>query len=379
MNNEISTLESNHTWVLTTLPQNKHPIGSKWVFRIKYNANGSVDKYKARLVRKGYTQQEGINYTKTFAPVAKMVTVRRILVISSINNWPVQQLDINNTFLHGDLNKEVYMRWYIKLTTFLVSLGLTSSHADPSLFAYYKGSDSLILLIYVDDFLLTSNNSVLISKIKDQLHYTFSIKDLGALHCYLGIEFSEELKWNSHDTKEVNFWFWNFSGQYSHFLALKETANLKVFVPTLVRILYDNISTIALASNPVQHARTKHIELDCHFVRDKIKGGQIQISCVPTKSQAADIFTKALTTYLYRQCLSKLGMCDPYTLTACEVREGIMVYTTKSTQKSTLSSNAEYQKQRKNKACGIEFIFLHTAASIKVSVNRCSIVNSLQY
>ncbi|GJS29980.1 homogeneously-staining region, partial [Tanacetum coccineum] len=93
--------------------------------------------------------------------------------------------------------------------------------------------------------------------------------------------------------------------------------DLKVFVPTPVRILYDNISTIALASNPVQHARTKHIELDCHFIRDKIKGGQIQISCVPTKSQAAHIFTKALTTYPYKQCLSKLGMCDPYTLTAC--------------------------------------------------------------
>ncbi|GJR93059.1 homogeneously-staining region [Tanacetum coccineum] len=74
---------------------------------------------------------------------------------------------------------------------------------------------------------------------------------------------------------------------------------LKVFVPTLVRILCDNISTIALASNPVQHARTKHIELDCHFVRDKIKVGQIQISYVPTKAQAADIFTKALTTYPY--------------------------------------------------------------------------------
>ncbi|GJZ65828.1 retrovirus-related pol polyprotein from transposon TNT 1-94 [Tanacetum coccineum] len=140
MNNKISTLESNHTWVLTTLPPNKHPIGSKWVFRIKYNANGSVDKYKARLVGKGYTQQEGIDYTKTFAPVAKMVTVRRILVISSINNWSVQQLDINNTFLH-------------------------------------------------DDILLTSNNSVLISEIKDQLHHTFSIKDLSALHFYLGIEF----------------------------------------------------------------------------------------------------------------------------------------------------------------------------------------------
>ncbi|GJS39232.1 retrovirus-related pol polyprotein from transposon TNT 1-94 [Tanacetum coccineum] len=324
MNNEIYALESNHIWVLTTLPPNKHPIGSKWVFRIKYNANGSVEKYKARLVAKDFTQHEGIDYTETFPPVAKMVTVRTLLAISSINKWFVQQLDINNAFLHGDLNEEVYMpvpsgykkplppntvcklkksiygpkqanrQWYIKLTTILISLGFIQSHDDSSIFTYYKGSDSLILLIYVDDILLAGNNFTLVSKIKDQLHHTFSIKDLDALHYYLGIEFLR-----------------NSNGIIS------------VFVPTLVRVLCDNISTIVLSLNLVQHARTKHIELDCHFVRDKIKAGQIQISDVPTKAQAADIFTKALTTYPYRQCLSKLGMCDPYTLPACRGDNGI--------------------------------------------------------
>lgn len=97
----------------------------------------------------------------------------------------------------------------------------------------------------------------------------------------------------------------------------------KVLVPKPVRILCDNISTIALASNLVQHARTKHIELDCHFVRDKIKAGQIIISYIPTTKQAADLFTKALPTYPFHQCLSKLGMCEPYTLPTCGRDNGI--------------------------------------------------------
>ncbi|GKD67504.1 cysteine-rich receptor-like protein kinase 8 [Tanacetum coccineum] len=89
--------------------------------------------------------------------------------------------------------------------------------------------------------------------------------------------------------------------------------DLRVPISTPVRILCDNISTIALASNPVQHARTKHIEIDCHFVRDKIKTGQITISYVPTNAQVVDILTKSLTTYPFHKCLAKLGMCDPYT------------------------------------------------------------------
>lgn len=189
------------------------------MFRIKYNADGSVEKYKARVVAQGFTQQEGIDYNETFAPVAKMVTVRTFLVVASINNWFVQQLDVNNAFLHGDLEEEVYMKvpkgytqplppntvcrltkslyglkqanrqWFTKFTTFILSIGFIQSHADSSLFTYHKGSDTLVLLLYVDDILLAGNNSGLILEVKEQLHNTFNIKDLGPLHYYLGIEF----------------------------------------------------------------------------------------------------------------------------------------------------------------------------------------------
>nr|GEW20445.1 retrovirus-related Pol polyprotein from transposon TNT 1-94 [Tanacetum cinerariifolium] len=109
MNKEIQALKNNKTWDLTSLPANKSPIGCKWVFRIKYFADGTIEKYKARLMAKKFTQTEGINYKETFALVAKMVTVRALLALVVHTNWSIQQLDVNNAFLHGDLNEEVYM------------------------------------------------------------------------------------------------------------------------------------------------------------------------------------------------------------------------------------------------------------------------------
>ncbi|CAL8155612.1 unnamed protein product [Prunus armeniaca] len=108
MNSEITALEEN-TWSLVPLPAGHRPIGCKWVFKIKYNSDGSIERYKARLVAKGFTQREGINYTETFALVAKLITINCLLTIAYVRNWPLHQMDVHNAFLHGDLHEEVYM------------------------------------------------------------------------------------------------------------------------------------------------------------------------------------------------------------------------------------------------------------------------------
>ncbi|XP_074305190.1 uncharacterized protein LOC141640232 [Silene latifolia] len=104
MANEIEALERNGTWKIVELPKGKRPIGCKWVYKIKHKADGTIERYKARLVAQGFTQVEGVDYHETFAPVAKMTSVRIFLAVAVARNYDIEQLDVNNAFLHGDLS-----------------------------------------------------------------------------------------------------------------------------------------------------------------------------------------------------------------------------------------------------------------------------------
>ncbi|GJQ96618.1 retrovirus-related pol polyprotein from transposon RE1 [Tanacetum coccineum] len=340
MNKELQALEANHTWTLTLLPPDKKAIGCKWVYKIKFHSDGTIERYKARLVAQGFTQQEGIDYTETFAPVAKIVTVRTLLVVDVHHNWHIAQLDINNAFLHGDLHEEVYM-------------SLPPGYTHTSTLSHQKGTDFLALLIYVDDILLTGNNIPLIQHFKKQLDLTFSIKDLGNLNYYLGIEFLRNSKGltiaivgkllyltiTRPDLSYVAHALSQFShsprtphwkalikvlryiklcpGQGSSLISwqskkqcvisrssteaeyrvvadctceitwlLSLLQDLQIQPPKPIPIYCDNQSSIDLASNPIQHARTKHIEIDCHFVREKIKSGHILPIFIPSIQQS---------------------------------------------------------------------------------------------
>lgn len=108
MAEEIAALEVNHTQSIVPLPKGKNPISSKWFYKVKFKANGNIDRYKARLVARGFTQQAGVDFLDTFSLVAKLTTVRVLLTVAAQKQWTILQLDINNAFLNGILDEEVY-------------------------------------------------------------------------------------------------------------------------------------------------------------------------------------------------------------------------------------------------------------------------------
>ncbi len=108
MDEERAALDVDATWELVALPKDKKAIGCKWVYKVKHNADGSMSRYKGRLVSKGYAQTYGIDYEETYSPIAKMTTVRAIITMAAAKGWSLHQMDVKNAFVHGDL-QEVYM------------------------------------------------------------------------------------------------------------------------------------------------------------------------------------------------------------------------------------------------------------------------------
>ena len=110
MQEELTSIEQNNTWDVVDLPTGKKAIGTKWVFKLKQKANGTIDRYKAQLVAKGYAQQKGIDYEETFAPTSRMTIVRSMISMATCFRWHMHQLDRMTAFLNGDLQEEVYVR-----------------------------------------------------------------------------------------------------------------------------------------------------------------------------------------------------------------------------------------------------------------------------
>lgn len=177
MQPELQALTTNNTWILTPLPLEKETIGCKWVHKIKHNSDGTIDRHKAHLVAKGFTQLEGLDYLDTFSLVAKLTTLGLLLAVATTKNWPLKQLDVNNAFLHGDLHEEVYLAPPPGLPL------LPDMSANFN--ALYM---ALSRLVANDDLVLTGDDTEEIDAITTALHQTFKIKNLGNLTYFLGLE-----------------------------------------------------------------------------------------------------------------------------------------------------------------------------------------------
>ena len=109
INSEIESIMHNYIWELVDLPPGSKPLGCKWIFKRKMKTDGSIDKYKARLIAKGYKQKEGLNYFDTYSPVMRITSIRMLIAILALYNLEIHQMDVKTTFLNGDLNEEIYM------------------------------------------------------------------------------------------------------------------------------------------------------------------------------------------------------------------------------------------------------------------------------
>jgi hypothetical protein len=478
MQTEIQALERNDAWSMQHLPPGKKALGCKWVYRIKY---------KARLVVLGNHQVEGINYTETFAPVAKMVIVRTVLAVAAAKAWELHQMDVHNAFLHGDLHEEVFMKMppgfsvsqpdmvcklrkslyglkqaprclFAKLSAALKAYGFQQSYLDYSLFTLNQEGSQLVVLVYVDDLIIAGNTPSVIKRFKLYLSTSFHMKDLGVLKYFLGIEVARnptgiflcqrkyaldiiseagllgakpdatpleqnhrlsladgqllsnpeqyrrlvgrliylcftrpELSYSVHTLskfmnqpriehweaalrvvrflkgnpgqgiffgsksdlklhgwcdsdwascpltrRSVTGWIvqlgdspisWKTKKQHivsrssaeAEYRSMATTtcelkwlkgilSNLGVVHDEPMIIHCDSQAAIHIAKNPVFHERTKHIEVDCHFVRNEVLKNNIRPIYVSTTTQLADIFTKSLVRTQFEFLLGKLGI-----------------------------------------------------------------------
>ena len=492
MKKEIDALIKNGTWEKCNLPEEKKPVGCRWIFTIKRRADGSIERYKARLVAKGYTQVYGIDYDETFSPVAKLDTIRALLSVAACKDWSLHQFDVTNAFLHGELekDKEVYMAvppgfdgefgprqvcrlkktlyglkqspriWFGRFCQAMIKHGYKQSLSDHTLFTKRRGDKITCLIIYVDDMIITGDDTEEINNLKINLFKEFDMKDLGPLKYFLGIEVLRsrhgiflrqrkyvldllaetglldckpadtpmmpnhglkivegaestdqekyqrlvgKLLYLSHTRPDIAYAVGVISQfmhrpQEEHMNAalrivryLKGTINYGVFLKRgkdlevdgytdadwasnpvdrrstggyftfiggnlvtwrskkqkvvalssaeaefrgiksgLTEIMWlrrllteigfspnrksklfcDNKAAISISENPVQHDRTKHVEIDRHFIKEKLEGGIIEFPFVRSEEQLADILTKAVNPKSFREILAKLNIGD---------------------------------------------------------------------
>jgi hypothetical protein len=189
------------------------------VYKVKYNVDGSVQRNKARLVAKGYLQEPGVDFHETFAPIARLDTVRALISLAAQKGWLLYQLDVKLAFLNAELKEEVYVEqpqgfviqgeeekvykqrkalyglkqapkaWYSHIDNYFNESGFKRSKSEPTLYVKHQGNvDLLIVALYVNDLILTRSNAEMIEEFKKDMVNKYEMSDMGLLHYFLGIE-----------------------------------------------------------------------------------------------------------------------------------------------------------------------------------------------
>eukprot|EP00253_Pinus_taeda_P004283 PITA_04283 len=394
MNEEYRLLLANDTCDLVPLPKGQKLVRCKWVYRTKYGPDWKVDKDKACLVAKGFSQVEGIDYTETFSPVAKMNSVHLVLSLVASFKGEVHQMDVKSAFLHGHLHEEIYMEQpigfiqtdsnlvcrlkksfyglkqapqasYAKMDRSLLESCFSRCHSENTIYTKKVGKSLIILVLYVDDLILTGSDPNLINHVKSSLKKKFEMTDLGHLHYFLGLQVLQSkegifLSQSNAETSPVLVGFtdsdwagdpddrksivgyvftlgsgpitWACKKQAAISLSSAEaeyrgTVEASKKASWLRQILSefgfqqqhpttlwcDNQSAIQLCKDPVQHQRSKHIELHMHFIEKLIHDHVLEVHYCSTDDQVADIFTKALTEAKFTKLRFMVGVHEVVT------------------------------------------------------------------
>lgn len=214
MEEELDSLKENTTWILVELPPDRKPISNRWVYRIKHKANGDIDRYKARLVARGFSQRAGLNYNETFSPVARFDTIRSVLSVAANEQLKLAQFDVKTAFLNGIIEEEIYMSqpegfndgsgrvcklqkslyglkqsprcWNQRFKQVLRDFELNESDADPCLFYRCSKEDKLFVVLYVDDGLVAASKMSRTNEFLQKLETEFKITS-GPLESFLNV------------------------------------------------------------------------------------------------------------------------------------------------------------------------------------------------
>ena len=496
MQEEYKALIDKGTWELASLPPKRSSVGCKWVFSTKRDALGHIVRYKARLVARGFSQVEGVDFNETFAPVAKFSTIRCVVTLGAAMDLEMHQMDVKTAFLNPKLEEVIYMdqpqgfvqegqehlkcklkkalpglkqsgrAWYRDMDAMFARKGFQRGHADHSLYTMQSCEHLVIVIVYVDDLILLASSMTKMLEVKAMLKKEYEMSDLGELHYCLGVEFKRNraartITMNQHkyleevlkrfnmeeckaigtplDTHEklpkltneefeevraemqgvpyksavgclmyamvatrpdlafpvsvvsqhmskygpkhwaavkrvmrylqgtlgmelqlggayvtlhgfcdadwagdegdrrstTGYVFmlgmgaisWNSKRQptialsttEAEYMAMSQCTKEAIWLRQLLadvglvqegstQILCDNQGAIALAKNPTHHSRTKHIDVQHHFIRERVEDEVIELKYVPTQAMVADVLTKSLGKPQHQNLIEKMGL-----------------------------------------------------------------------